>query len=100
MRTIGGSGWSYGWGSQDDTESIDAIHPAIDLGMNWIDTAAVYGLGHSEEVVARAAAVDIVLTPEDLREIDEVAPRGVAAGARYLEAMMNLVRQGSQEIAP
>ncbi len=51
---IGGSGWAYGWGSQDDADSIDAIHRAIDLGMNWIDTAAVYGLGHSEEVVARA----------------------------------------------
>ncbi|HBE51715.1 MAG TPA: aldo/keto reductase, partial [Cyanobacteria bacterium UBA11369] len=51
---IGGSGWAYGWGSQDDTESIEAIHRAIDLGINWIDTAAVYGLGHSEEVVARA----------------------------------------------
>lgn len=51
---IGGSGWAYGWGSQDDAESIEAIHRAIDSGMNWIDTAAVYGLGHSEEVVARA----------------------------------------------
>lgn len=51
---IGGSGWAYGWGSQDDAESIEAIHRAIDLGINWIDTAAVYGLGHSEEVVARA----------------------------------------------
>jgi aryl-alcohol dehydrogenase-like predicted oxidoreductase len=51
---IGGADWQYGWGSQDDNESIAAIHRALDLGVNWIDTAAVYGLGHSEEVVARA----------------------------------------------
>src|SRR4030088_827537 len=51
---IGGSGWQVGWGSQDDNDSIAAIHRALELGVNWIDTAAVYGLGHSEEVVARA----------------------------------------------
>jgi len=51
---IGGSGWQFAWGSQDDSESIAAIHEALDAGINWIDTAAVYGLGHSEEVVARA----------------------------------------------
>jgi len=51
---IGGGGWAYAWGSQDDDDSVSAIHRAIDLGMNWIDTAPVYGLGHSEEVVARA----------------------------------------------
>jgi aryl-alcohol dehydrogenase-like predicted oxidoreductase len=51
---IGGSGWQFAWGSQDDNESIAAIHCALDLGVNWIDTAAVYGLGHSEEVVGRA----------------------------------------------
>lgn len=51
---IGGSGWRYGWGSQDDADSISVIHEALDLGINWIDTAAVYGLGHSEEVVGRA----------------------------------------------
>jgi aryl-alcohol dehydrogenase-like predicted oxidoreductase len=51
---IGGSGWKYGWGSQEDEDSISVIHEAIDLGINWIDTAAVYGLGHSEEVVGRA----------------------------------------------
>jgi aryl-alcohol dehydrogenase-like predicted oxidoreductase len=50
---IGGSGWQFSWGSQDDDESIAAIHRALELGVNWIDTAAVYGLGHSEEVVAR-----------------------------------------------
>ena len=51
---MGGSGWAFAWGPQDDTESISAIRAALDRGINWIDTAAVYGLGHSEEVVARA----------------------------------------------
>jgi aryl-alcohol dehydrogenase-like predicted oxidoreductase len=51
---IGGGGWAFGWGSQDDADSIAAIREALDLGINWIDTAAVYGLGHSEEMVARA----------------------------------------------
>ncbi len=51
---IGGGNWEFGWGSQDDQQSIAAIHRALDLGINWIDTAAVYGLGHSEEMVARA----------------------------------------------
>jgi len=50
---IGGGGWSYGWGPQDDAESVATMRRAIDLGINWIDTAAVYGLGHSEEVVGR-----------------------------------------------
>ena len=53
---IGGGGWKFGWGPQDDAESVAAIHAARDHGVNWIDTAAVYGLGHSEEVVARALA--------------------------------------------
>ncbi len=51
---MGGGGWAFAWGPQDDDESIAAIHTALDHGVNWIDTAAVYGLGHSEEVVARA----------------------------------------------
>ena len=51
---IGGSGWEFGWGEQDDKQSVDAIHRALELGANWIDTAAVYGMGHSEEVVAKA----------------------------------------------
>lgn len=53
---IGGSGWQFAWGSQNDEDSLAAIHRALELGVNWIDTAAVYGLGHSEEVVARALA--------------------------------------------
>jgi aryl-alcohol dehydrogenase-like predicted oxidoreductase len=51
---IGGGGWAFGWGPQDDNESVEAIRAALDAGMNWIDTAAVYGLGHSEEIVAKA----------------------------------------------
>jgi aryl-alcohol dehydrogenase-like predicted oxidoreductase len=51
---IGGSGWEFAWGPQDDADSIAAIHRALELGVNWIDTAAVYGMGHSEEVVACA----------------------------------------------
>jgi aryl-alcohol dehydrogenase-like predicted oxidoreductase len=51
---IGGGGWAFGWGPQDDEQSIAAIREALDAGVNWIDTAAVYGLGRSEEVVARA----------------------------------------------
>jgi aryl-alcohol dehydrogenase-like predicted oxidoreductase len=51
---IGGGGWAFAWGPQDDNESVAAIRAALDRGINWIDTAAVYGLGHSEEVVAKA----------------------------------------------
>src|SRR5664280_1373048 len=51
---MGGGGWAFAWGPQDDDESLAAIREALDHGVNWIDTAAVYGLGHSEEVVARA----------------------------------------------
>ena len=51
---MGGGGWAFAWGPQDDQESIGAIRAAIEAGWNWVDTAAVYGLGHSEEVVARA----------------------------------------------
>jgi aryl-alcohol dehydrogenase-like predicted oxidoreductase len=50
----GGAGWDFAWGAQDDADSIAAIHRSLELGVNWIDTAAVYGVGHSEEVVARA----------------------------------------------
>ena len=51
---MGGGGWAFAWGPQDDRQSIAAIHEALDRGVNWIDTAAIYGLGHSEEVVAQA----------------------------------------------
>jgi aryl-alcohol dehydrogenase-like predicted oxidoreductase len=51
---IGGTGWRGAWGHQDDDEAVGAIRRAVELGINWVDTAAVYGLGHSEELVARA----------------------------------------------
>ena len=51
---IGGGGYGFGWGPQDDKQSIDTIHRALDLGINWIDTAPVYGLGHAEEIVGQA----------------------------------------------
>lgn len=51
---IGGGGWEFAWGDQDDKQSIAAIHRALEMGVNWIDTAAVYGLGHSEKIVAKA----------------------------------------------
>lgn len=51
---VGGGGWQFAWGDQDDAQSIAAIRRALELGMNWIDTAAVYGLGHSEEIVSKA----------------------------------------------
>src|SRR2546421_10769309 len=50
---IGGGGWAFGWGPQDDADSLATLRHAFDLGVNWIDTAAVYGLGHSEEIVGR-----------------------------------------------
>ncbi len=50
---IGGGGWAFGWGPQDDADSLAAMRRALEQGVNWIDTAAVYGLGHSEEVVGR-----------------------------------------------
>src|SRR5918992_137658 len=87
---VGGGGWAYAWGPQDDDFSIVAIRHAIEHGVNWIDTAAVYGYGHSEDVVARAldgvAASDrpfvftkggLVWDPADRR----VEPRRVAAPA-------------------
>ena len=51
---IGGGGWEFGWGPQDDEQSIAAIHHALEQGINWIDTAAAYGFGRSEQIVGRA----------------------------------------------
>jgi len=60
---IGGGAWDFGWGPQDDDESVRTIHAAVDAGLNWVDTAAAYGLGHGEEVVGRAVRE----LPEDAR---------------------------------
>jgi aryl-alcohol dehydrogenase-like predicted oxidoreductase len=62
---IGGGDWSFAWGPQDDDDSIRTIHAAVDRGINWVDTAGVYGLGHSEEVVGRA----LKKLPEDRRPL-------------------------------
>jgi aryl-alcohol dehydrogenase-like predicted oxidoreductase len=51
---IGGIGYDFAWGKQDDADSIAAVHRSFELGVNWIDTAPVYGTGHSEEIVASA----------------------------------------------
>ena len=53
---IGGAGWSHGWGPQDDNRAVEAVEQAVELGINWIDTAAVYGLGHSEELIGKVLA--------------------------------------------
>ena len=53
---IGGGGWEFGWGPQDDEQSIAAIQHALEQGINWIDTAAAYGFGRSEQIVGRALA--------------------------------------------
>lgn len=53
---IGGAGWSHGWGLQDDNRAVEAVERAVELGINWIDTAAVYGLGHSEELIGKVLA--------------------------------------------
>ena len=54
---IGGADWAFSWGPQDDNDSIAAIHRALDLGINWVDTAAVYGLGHSEGRIVQSEAI-------------------------------------------
>ena len=86
---IGGGGWSFGWGPQEDDAAIAAMrHAVVERGINWIDTAAVYGLGHSETLVGRLlrdvskgdrpspeqvdgwiAAANLTLTEEDLRPV-------------------------------
>jgi aryl-alcohol dehydrogenase-like predicted oxidoreductase len=86
---IGGSGWDFAWGHQEDADSIAAIHRSLELGVNWIDTAAVYGIGHSEEMVAQAlntwrGARPYVFTKCVLRWDDKghVTPNHTAASIR------------------
>ncbi len=77
---IGGD-WLFGWGPQDDADSIATIHRTLDLGVNWIDTAAVYGLGHSEEVVGRALAglrQDVIVATKGGRVVSPDNPDQIA----------------------
>jgi aryl-alcohol dehydrogenase-like predicted oxidoreductase len=101
---IGGGNWEFGWGPQDDQESIDAIHMALDLGVNWIDTAAVYGLGHSEEVVGRAVKTHggpkpLLFTKCSMRwREDRSIYRSLKAGSRAEELEGSLKRLGVETI--
>src|SRR5262249_41097795 len=79
---IGGPGYAFGWGDQDDRDSVAAIHEALDTGIHWIDTAAVYRLGHSEVVVARA--------PAGLGGGRYVSPRGGRFGGQAGEVSFRL----------
>ena len=101
---IGGGNWEFAWGPQDDNESIDAIHRALDVGMNWIDTAAIYGLGHSEEVVGRAVkshagAKPLVFTKCSMRwHQDRSIYRSLKAGSLAEELEGSLRRLGVETI--
>jgi aryl-alcohol dehydrogenase-like predicted oxidoreductase len=101
---IGGGNWEYTWGPQDDNESIAAIHRALDLGVNWIDTAAIYGLGHSETVVGRAlksysGAKPMVFTKCSMRwQQDRTIYRSLKAGSLAEELEGSLSRLGVETI--
>lgn len=105
---IGGGGWAFGWGPQDDADSTAAIRRAVEAGLNWIDTAAIYGLGHSEEVAGRAIAAlpeadrPLVFTKGGLipNSTDRMGPSrrsGTAASLRR-EAEASLRRLGVERI--
>jgi aryl-alcohol dehydrogenase-like predicted oxidoreductase len=101
---IGGGNWEYTWGPQDDNESIAAIHRALDLGVNWIDTAAIYGLGHSETVVGRAlksysGTKPLVFTKCSMRwHEDRTIYRSLKAGSLAEELEGSLTRLGVETI--
>src|SRR5579864_7398907 len=105
---IGGGGWSFGWGPQDDKASMDSMRHAIELGVNWIDTAAVYGLGHSEEVVGRllrglpASERPLVFTKcgltWDINNPMEVAKRILKPEVSRRECEASLQRLGVERI--
>jgi aryl-alcohol dehydrogenase-like predicted oxidoreductase len=105
---IGGGGWAYGWGPQDDSHSLDAIRHAVRRGVNWLDTAAIYGLGHSEEIVGRAlrelptSERPFVFTkggmlPNRLRPYDE-PERNLRPASIRLEVEASLRRLGVERI--
>jgi aryl-alcohol dehydrogenase-like predicted oxidoreductase len=100
---IGGGNWEFAWGPQDDQESINAIYQALDEGVNWIDTAAIYGLGHSEEVVGRALKSTthkpLVFTKCSMRwHKDRTIYRSLKAGSLAEELEGSLRRLGVETI--
>src|SRR3989442_1863906 len=107
---IGGGGWAFGWGPQDDADSLAAMRRALELGINWVDTAAVYGLGHSEELVGRllrelpARARPLVFTKcglvWDERNRMAEARRGLPPASLRNESQTCLRRLGVRRIDP
>jgi len=100
---IGGGNWDFGWGSQDDSASIAAIHQALDEGINWIDTAAIYGLGHSEEIVAKAvkgaAQKPLIFTKCSMRwDAERKIYRSLKAASVQEELEASLRRLGVEAI--
>jgi aryl-alcohol dehydrogenase-like predicted oxidoreductase len=101
---IGGGNWEFAWGPQDDNESVGAIHRALDQGINWVDTAAIYGLGHSEEVVAKAlkgwsGARPYVFTKCSMRwHADRSIYRALTAASLREELEASLRRLGVERI--
>ena len=100
---IGGGNWDFAWGPQDDAESIRAIHAALDEGVNWIDTAAIYGLGHSEEIVGQAvkssAHKPLVFTKCSMRwDADRKIYRSLRAASVAEELEGSLRRLGVETI--
>lgn len=101
---IGGGNWEFAWGPQDDSQSVAAIHRALDLGINWIDTAAIYGLGHSEEIVGQAVKTwpgpkPFVFTKCSMRwHADRSIYRSLKAGSLAEELEGSLRRLGVETI--
>ena len=101
---IGGGNWEFAWGPQDDDESVAAIHRALELGINWIDTAAIYGLGHSEEIVGQALKTysgqkPLVFTKCSMRwHQDRSIYRSLKAGSLAEEVEGSLKRLGVEAI--
>src|SRR3954471_5043986 len=100
---IGGGNWEFAWGPQEDSESVAAIHRALDLGINWIDTAAIYGLGHSEEIVGNAlksaSRKPLVFTKCSMRwHPDRTIYRSLKADSLAQEVENSLRRLGVETI--